>query len=93
VCSDFVPDTDFARVQLNKADLMLALPNHHLAFEKPFFKGFFYINTNQVDAWWSMLKDICQVAYPIETFEYSMGEFGIYDCNGYLLQFGQSMLS
>ena len=35
------------------------------------------------------LKDKCKVCYPIETFDYGMREFGVYDINGYLLQFGQ----
>jgi hypothetical protein len=27
-------------------------------------------------------------AYPLETFEYGLREFAIYDNNGYMLQFG-----
>ena len=42
-----------------------------------------------VDALWERLKDVVRVCYPIEDFEYGMREFGIYDNNGYLLQFGQ----
>lgn len=91
-CTDFVPDWGFARVQLNGADLMLAGQNEHFLFEKPEFTGSFYINTNNVDVWWNKLKDKCKVCYEIETFDYGMREFGIFDINGYLLQFGQSVI-
>ena len=40
---------------------------------------------------WERLKDKTNVCYPIETFEYGMREFAIYDNNGYLLQFGQEI--
>lgn len=88
-CSDFVPDYEFARVQLNGADIMLASANEHFPFDEPGFTGSFYINTNNVDAWWDKLKDKCRVCYPVETFDYGMREFGVFDINGYLLQFGQ----
>ena len=88
-CSDFVPDWGFARVQLHGADFMFALPNAHIPFEQPHFTGSFYINTNNADAWWEKLKDKCKVCYEIQNFDYGMREFGVYDINGYLLQFGQ----
>jgi hypothetical protein len=37
------------------------------------------------------LKDKAKICYEPETFEWGMREFGIYDNNGYLLQFGQEM--
>ena len=88
-CTDHVPKYGFARVQLHNADIMLATPNDHYPFDQPNFTGSFYINTNNVDAWWEKLKDKCKVCYPIETFDYGMREFGIFDINGYLIQFGQ----
>jgi uncharacterized glyoxalase superfamily protein PhnB len=70
-------------------EVMLALPNAHLPFEKPMMTGSLYFNTDDVDAWWKQLKDQCQVVYPLEDFEYGMREFAIRDNSGYLLQFGQ----
>jgi hypothetical protein len=32
-----------------------------------------------------------KVAYSIDTFEWGMKEFGIYDNNRYMLQFGQDV--
>jgi hypothetical protein len=46
-----------------------------------------------VDQLWELVNARAKVCYPIETFGYGMREFGIYDNNGYLLQFGQPMLS
>jgi uncharacterized glyoxalase superfamily protein PhnB len=88
-CTDFVNDHGFARVQLHGVGIMQALPNVHIEFKEPHFTGSFYINTNNADAWWEKLKDKCKICYPIETFNYGMREFAVYDINGYLLQFGQ----
>ena len=33
----------------------------------------------------------CQICYPPENFSYGMWEFGVYDNNGYLIQFGQGI--
>jgi uncharacterized glyoxalase superfamily protein PhnB len=44
-----------------------------------------------VDAIWENIKESANICYPIETFDYGMREFGIYDNNGYLLQFGQEI--
>ena len=55
-CSDFVSEYGFARVQLHGADFMFALPNAHIPFEQPHFTGSFYINTNNVVAWWEKIE-------------------------------------
>lgn len=88
-CTDFMQDDGYARVQLDSVDIMLAEPNAHIEFRTPQFTGSFYINTNDVNAWWEKLKDKCKICYEIETFDYGMREFAIYDNNGYLLQVGQ----
>ncbi|MBX9782670.1 MAG: hypothetical protein K2X48_05165 [Chitinophagaceae bacterium] len=92
-CTDFVPAWGFVPIaigmQLHNADIMLATPIKHIIFDTPSFTGSLYINTNNTDACWEKLKDKCKVCYAIETFDYGMREFGVYDINGYLLQFGQ----
>ncbi len=70
---------------------MLSLPNSHIQFDKPNFTGSFYINTSCVDKIWNHLKDKMKICYALENFDYGMREFGVYDNNGYLLQFGQSL--
>ncbi len=90
-CPDFVADYGYARVELDNIDIMLAIPNAHLPFDQPNFTGSLYFNTNDADAWWEKLKAHCRICYEIETFDYGMREFGVYDINGYLLQFGQAV--
>ncbi|KMQ64684.1 glyoxalase [Chryseobacterium angstadtii] len=55
------------------------------------FTGSFYFNVDNVDELWEDLKTKAKVCYEIETFDWEMREFAIYDNNGYLLQFGQSV--
>ena len=44
-----------------------------------------------VSAIWEALKDTVEVCYELEDFEWGMREFGIYDNNGYVLQFGEEI--
>ena len=71
--------------------IMFSLPNQHMNYGKILFSGSIYINTEDVDALWDLLKDKCEVVYPIENFEYGMREFAIKDNNGYVLNFGESV--
>jgi uncharacterized glyoxalase superfamily protein PhnB len=70
---------------------MFSIPNAHRNISKPIMSGSLYIKTNEVATLWKSLKDVCEVCYPLEDFEYGMREFAIYDNNGYLLQFGQDL--
>lgn len=72
-------------------EIMFALPNEHMPFEKPVCTGSFYIYTNNVDELWEKLKSTSHIFYPIENFEYGMREFAIRDNNGYILQFGKEI--
>jgi catechol 2,3-dioxygenase-like lactoylglutathione lyase family enzyme len=86
-------DWGWASLHKDDVQIMVALPNEHTRFDKPAFTGTLYITTDHVDYWWEMLKDKVKISYPIETFEYDMREFGFYDNNGYLLQYGQPLES
>lgn len=90
-CGECNEDWGWATLHRNDVEIMLAKPNAHTPFEKPVFTGSFYINVQDVDALWNQLKDTCKLCYDIETFEWGMREFAIYDNNGYLLQFGQEV--
>ena len=70
-------------------EVMFALPNEHIPFDKAHFTGSIYFNVDDVDARWEKLKGKTSVAYEPETFPYGMREFAILDNNGYMLQFGQ----
>lgn len=84
-------DWGWASLYRDEVEIMLAKPNEHTPFEKPAFTGTLYINIDDADALWSELKDKARVCYEIETFEWGMREFGIYDNNGYMIQFGHEL--
>ncbi len=85
-------DWGWASLQKDELEFMVAKPNEHTPFEKPFFTGSFYFNMDNVDEIWNHLKDKVQICYEIENFEWGMREFAFYDNNGYLLQFGQNLI-
>lgn len=90
-CAAFEESWGWASLVKDGIEIMMALPNEHIPFDKPFFTGSFYFSTDNVDGLWEQWKDTCKVCYEVETFEYGMREFAIYDNNGYLLQFGQEI--
>ena len=91
ICLNKDEKLGWANLSKDGTSLMFALPNAHSQFQKAQFTGSLYFYTDQVDLLWERLKISVEVSYSIETFEYGMREFAIYDNNGYLLQFGQSV--
>ncbi len=71
--------------------MMFAKPNEHVAFDRPYATGTFYVYTEAVDELWLALKDRTTIFYPIENFAHGMREFAIKDNNGYILQFGREL--
>ncbi len=84
-------DWIWACLQKDDVEIMLAYPNEGADFEQANFTGSFYFVVDNVDELWNQVKDDCEVVYEIETFEWDMREFAIYDNNGYILQFGQEI--
>ncbi|PWN72450.1 bleomycin resistance family protein [Chryseobacterium phosphatilyticum] len=76
---------------LRKDDIyiMVSEPNKEADFKTIGFTGSFYFNVDKVDELWEDLKTKTKICYEIETFEWEMREFAIYDNNGYILQFGE----
>ena len=79
----------WACVNKDGVEVMFALPNAHLPFDKPQVTGSLYFRCDDVDAMWVRVKRSAEIVYPVETFDYGMREFAIRDNNGDLLQFGQ----
>jgi uncharacterized glyoxalase superfamily protein PhnB len=88
---NYVHEWQWGVVEKDEIMTMLAKANEHTHYNGPVFTGSFYINTDNVDAWWEKLKDQPFVYYSLENFEYGMREFAIKDCNGYILQFGKDL--
>jgi len=81
----------WAKMRKGEAIIMLSLPNDHIEFRKAHFTGSIYLYTNNIDADWELVKDLADICYPLEKFDYGMWEFAIYDNNGYMIQFGQDV--
>ncbi|MFT3879508.1 MAG: VOC family protein [Gemmatales bacterium] len=81
----------WAALHREGVSLMLSEPNPHEGDKYPRFTGSLYFNVDDVEAVWQQVKTKAAISYPPETFFYGMREFGIYDNNGYLLQFGQEV--
>ncbi len=81
----------WASLRRDAVGLMVATPNEHMPFDAPAFTGSLYFDVDDAGALWETVKDHARVCYPIEDFHYGMREFAIFDNNGYLLQFGQSL--
>lgn len=90
-CGELNEDWGQATLWKDEIAIMLAKPNEHTKYDKIGFTGSFYFNVDEVDALWNELKDKTKICYELETFEWGMSEFAIYDNNGYLLQFGQNV--
>lgn len=92
-CARFSVQWGWAHLTRDQVGLMLASPTDHEERGTAAFTGSFYFKTDDVDGFWQTLKDRAHICYPIETFEYGLREFAIYDNNGYILQFGQELPS
>jgi uncharacterized glyoxalase superfamily protein PhnB len=82
-------DWRWASLEKDGVQIMLSKPNEIENFNGIGFTGSFYFNVNNVDELWEDLKTKAKICYEIETFDWEMREFAIYDNNGYILQFGQ----
>jgi uncharacterized glyoxalase superfamily protein PhnB len=97
-CADAYPDAAqpcWLSLRNGDIELMFCERNQHRrefsASAEPLLTGSLYFNPADVSALWEELKDKVTVEYPLADFDYGMREFGIRDCNGYLLQFGQEL--
>ncbi|WP_175622063.1 VOC family protein [Chryseobacterium schmidteae] len=87
--NDSNDDWQWASLQKDGIQIMISKPNQHEQLNRICFSGSFYFNVENVDEVWEDLKIKANICYEIETFEWGMREFAIYDNNGYILQFAQ----
>ena len=90
-CNAYREDWGWTSLSIDDGGIMFTRPNEHVPYDKIGCTGSFYFNTDDVDAWRENLKDKATICYELENFEHGMREFGIYDNNRYLLQFGQEI--
>lgn len=90
-CGEKNDTWQWAALHNGEVELMLAKPNAHMPFTAPQFTGSFYFRVTDVAPLWERLKDKVSIVYPLDTFDWGMREFAIYDNNGYILQFGEAL--
>lgn len=96
-CQTLDKEWKFASIHKDSVDMQLVHPLSKFPFDspgpfdEPVFTGEIYIQMDCIDELWEKVKDKAEVCFPIQDFDYGMREFGIYDNNGYLLQFGQQI--
>ncbi len=96
-CKTFDEDWKFASLQRDEITLQWAAPDAKFPFrEEGVFQhakltGSIYFYIDDVDALYEQVKDEVKICYHLQSFDYGMREFGMFDNNGYLLQFGSQM--
>ena len=94
-CQGIYPDEEnicWASLSSGECEIAFGLPNAHTNFEKAILTGSIYMHVENVEELWQRLKDKVEIVYPLEDMNYGMREFGIKDCNGYVLNLGQDIL-
>jgi uncharacterized glyoxalase superfamily protein PhnB len=69
---------------------LLLSTGSHLG-DEPQFTGTLYFNLVGVRDFFEQVKAKAQVVWPLETMEYGQLEFGIRDCDGYVLAFAEAL--
>jgi len=77
----------------NEQTIMFHEMMDHHGQKEPIMTGSLYLNTLEVDELYEDIKDKVKLCYPLESFDFGMREFGIWDNNGYLLIFGKPVNS
>ncbi len=96
-CTTVDEQKQFASIGKDHVTMQLVHPqasfpyNNSGPFDEPVFTGSIYIHLEGIDELWEKVKDKAEVCFPVQNFDYGMREFGIYDNNGYLIEFGQEI--
>lgn len=76
-------------LQAGAADLLLSTGSH-LGGE-PQFTGTLYFHMDDVEKYYDRIKAQVEIVWPLEVMEYGQKEFGIRDCNSYMLAFAEEV--
>jgi uncharacterized glyoxalase superfamily protein PhnB len=74
-------------LQADRAALMLSTGSH--LGGKPAFTGTLYFEMTGVREMWDRVKDNAEIVWPLEAMDYGTLEFGVRDCDGYVLAFAE----
>jgi catechol 2,3-dioxygenase-like lactoylglutathione lyase family enzyme len=76
-------------LQAGATALLLSTASH--LGGRPQFTGTLYFHMAGVDQFFERVKCQAEVVWPLETMDYVQKEFGIRDCDGYMLAFAESL--
>jgi uncharacterized glyoxalase superfamily protein PhnB len=57
----------------------------------PQLSGTLYVDMDGVEAFYARLKDKVELVWPLERMAHGTREFGVRDCNGYVLAFSEAV--
>lgn len=87
--------SNFAALCRDNAEIMFVVPtgepDDNDFFPKPLLTGSIYIFTQDVNAFWELVKDKATIKSAICDREYLMRDFSITDNNGYEIVFGEDI--
>jgi uncharacterized glyoxalase superfamily protein PhnB len=69
---------------------LLLSTGSHLG-DKPQFTGTLYFNMVGVREFFEQIRNKVEIVWPLETMDYGQMEFGIRDCDGYVLAFAEAL--
>ena len=78
---------DTASLQHGRVGLMFSTGSNLGA--EPSLSGTLYFYPESLKSLWRQLRNEVEVEWPLETMGYGTQEFGIRDCNGYILAFAE----
>ena len=90
-CRGVYPNTAhpcWASLWNGATEIAFSVPEKNI---EPSMTGSIYLTVENVDKLWEDLKNKVEITYSPDNFDYGMREFGIKDCNGYLLHIGENI--
>lgn len=88
-CLGMYPDAENpCWVSLMNGDVEISFNTNH---KKLSLSGSIYLFVEDIEEVWERLQNKVEIVYPLEDFNYGMREFGIRDCNGYVLNIGENI--
>lgn len=78
---------DTASIQHGKVGLLFSTASNLGA--EPALSGTLYFYPDSVEEMWRVIDGRAQVEWPLQIMDYGTREFGIRDCNGYILAFAE----
>jgi uncharacterized glyoxalase superfamily protein PhnB len=91
VCWRSANDGGGENVMLESGETSLLLSTGAHLGDTPAFTGTLYFNMTGVQEFFERIKDRVEIVWPLENMEYGQKEFGIRDCDGYLLAFAEEL--